>query len=57
MAVMRIQPSAAAPSSRSATEVALEQLDRVYAFIYARVGNRHDAEDLTQVVAMKAMPR
>ena len=57
MALMRIQPSAAAPSPRSATEVALEQLDRVYAFIYARVGNRHDAEDLTQVVAMKAMPR
>jgi hypothetical protein len=27
------------------------------AFIYARVGNRADAEDLTQEVAIKAIPR
>jgi RNA polymerase sigma-70 factor (ECF subfamily) len=29
----------------------------VYAFIYRRVGNREDAEDLTQEVALKALPR
>ncbi len=38
-------------------EVALEELEMVYAFIYSRVGNRPDAEDLTQQVAMKAIPR
>ena len=36
---------------------ALEEFDRLYAFIYSRVGNRFDAEDLTQQVAMKALPR
>jgi RNA polymerase sigma-70 factor, ECF subfamily len=40
-----------------ATEVALEELEMVYAFIYSRVGNRLDAEDLTQQVALKAIPR
>ncbi len=39
------------------TEVALEELEMVYAFIFSRVGNRPDAEDLTQQVAMKAIPR
>ena len=38
-------------------ELALEELEMVYAFIYARVGNRPDAEDLVQQVAMKAIPR
>lgn len=38
-------------------DIALEELEMVYAFIHARVGNRPDAEDLTQVVAMKAIPR
>lgn len=36
---------------------ALDEFDRVYAFLYSRVGNRFDAEDLTQQVAMKALPR
>lgn len=45
---------AAAPS---AVESGLAELDLVYGFIYARVGNRYDAEDLTQQVAMKAIPR
>jgi RNA polymerase sigma factor (sigma-70 family) len=40
-----------------AAEVAVEELEFVYAFIYARVGNRPDAEDLTQQVALKAIPR
>jgi DNA-directed RNA polymerase specialized sigma24 family protein len=45
------------PSATRATDIALDELELVYAFIYARVGNRADAEDLTQQVAMKAIPR
>jgi RNA polymerase sigma factor (sigma-70 family) len=46
------------PAATSRTiDMALDQLELVYAFIYARVGNRADAEDLTQQVAMKAIPR
>jgi RNA polymerase sigma factor (sigma-70 family) len=45
------------PAPRTASEVALDELELVYAFIYARVGNRPDAEDLAQQVAMKAIPR
>jgi RNA polymerase sigma factor (sigma-70 family) len=45
------------PAASSATAIALDELELVYAFIYARVGNRADAEDLTQQVAMKAIPR
>lgn len=42
---------------RPAAEAALEEFESVHAFIYARVGNRADAEDLTQQVALKALPR
>jgi RNA polymerase sigma-70 factor (ECF subfamily) len=45
------------PNATRATDIALDELELVYAFIYARVGNRPDAEDLTQQVAMKAIPR
>ncbi len=45
------------PAARRATDIALDELEMVYAFIYSRVGNRADAEDLTQQVAMKAIPR
>src|SRR5947209_8779812 len=40
-----------------ASDGAGEDLGFVYAFIYRRVGNREDAEDLTQEVALKALPR
>jgi RNA polymerase sigma-70 factor (ECF subfamily) len=46
-----------AGSQADPTAVALEQLDVVYAFIFNRVGNHPDTEDLTQQVAMKAIPR
>jgi RNA polymerase sigma factor (sigma-70 family) len=45
------------PAASRATDIALDELELVYAFIYARVGNRADTEDLTQQVAMKAIPR
>jgi RNA polymerase sigma-70 factor (ECF subfamily) len=45
------------PAASRASDIALDELERVYAFIYARVGNRADTEDLTQQVAMKAIPR
>jgi RNA polymerase sigma factor (sigma-70 family) len=38
-------------------DAALDGFELVYSFIYARVGNRPDAEDLTQQVALKALPR
>jgi RNA polymerase sigma-70 factor (ECF subfamily) len=45
------------PAAQRSSDIALDELELVYAFIYARVGNRADAEDLTQQVAMKAIPR
>jgi RNA polymerase sigma factor (sigma-70 family) len=38
-------------------EPAGDDLDFVYAFVYRRVGNREDAQDLTQEVALKALGR
>lgn len=45
------------PAASRAADIAIDELEMIYAFIYARVGNRADAEDLTQQVALKAIPR
>src|SRR4051794_33834939 len=41
----------------TAVDTALSELDSVYAYLFSRVGNATDAEDLTQEVALKALPR
>ena len=53
-AVQDLLPDA---SPEAAIDVALREFDLLYLFIYSRVGNRADAEDLTQQVALKALPR
>ena len=45
------------PAASRVADIAIDELEMIYAFIYARVGNKADAEDLTQQVAMKASPR
>ena len=45
------------PAGMRPADIALEELELVFGYIFARVGNRADAEDLTQQVAMKAIPR
>lgn len=52
-----VQDFALETTPEAAIEVALREFDLVYRFLYSRVGNRPDAEDLTQQVALKALPR
>ena len=49
---------AASPATSDAWEsIYRETVVQVYRYIYARVGNRADAEDLTTQVYMRALPR
>src|SRR5919206_1120631 len=44
-------------AAAAGVDTALEELELVYAYVYVRVGNRADAEDVTQQVALRAIPR
>jgi RNA polymerase sigma-70 factor (ECF subfamily) len=45
------------PCGRSVITDAIAELESILGFVNARVGNPADAEDLTQQVALKALPR
>jgi RNA polymerase sigma factor (sigma-70 family) len=50
-------PNEQGAGRQSAQDIALDELESVYAFLFRRVGNRADAEDLTQQVALKSVSR
>jgi RNA polymerase sigma-70 factor (ECF subfamily) len=55
--ILSLPDEKGAVAHQTAQDIALEELESVYAFLFRRVGNRADAEDLTQQVALKAVPR
>ena len=45
------------PTAAAGVDIALEELELVYAYVYSRVGNRPDAEDVTQDVFVACWER